>query len=1071
MNGSRVGWLSLLIMVSMLSLTRLPAGAPKPAPRQEAKEEVKEDKGESGKTSPKEPVWEESARLTAAVTGESWDSFTSGKKSWKDLETLALGAGYSRVDPVIALVPCPLDSNLAADFDQALAAIQEAYADSGYLLVGWSLPWTGDATKDRLETSIPGLLVFRRFDRRDLAVVLLVGEVPALGIHRVAFQEAVDTVRSWQSGPGNRIIRILGPSLSDSAISLQLGIDKLKDKKNLTFEIVTGSATAKNLGDREWNQLGSTVSFERTIVPEDERQRRARWFVKEKMGWDLQQVALLTEADEAYGQPYLIPENARSFLLVRFPPGIAGVRNAWDRDLRPQAAADSKEAIKVPETTLDLRLGDRGRPVLVPEMSTVTWASRDLAIANLLATLATRKIRYIGILASDARDAVFLVERVRRFAPGSVVFLVDNNLLYTHPRLAETMSGTLVIGGYPLFTHDDRLASPGRQPQHYLNQFTSDLHEGTYQAMRRLILSSRGGPLPLLKPDVWISAVGNGSLWPLARLDGSKTACICPLVPWRSDPRAVETAKHLSARTGNKLLLGAVVLLVLTWILNRFAIPPRSTGQRVWWVLAAAASTLLLAVGVLVVLGTLPYRRLAAGLDLLDWKQLAAGVLLVGTAAALVGIVTGAVGLRKSTTIRLGIAAGFIVLSPVLLLGLDQALCRLWMLGGIEFFHRRAFTFSSSLSPLVSLAWLGGAFYLWALAELLRQRMQARQEVDWPASGLAGSALKDCSRDAEELKELLGWPWPRWTRLRSSWALLLPFCFCCLLVSVPIRPIAESSRYGWIFLLLLGLAFFLSIFSFCRFLAAWLVLKRILNRIALPYPPDGLNAGLTKEVGWSPMKSFGWQIPHFKMSILMADRLRSLASNGRIDWALVQFFDENLEAAITADKNNYFEAEIAARGNLRVALARVYGELAWEASTPGSERLAALRLVSYVRYIFAHLRGCLIAALVCGFPLLAAASTYAFEPNEFVSNWIWGALLTGVLITLWVFFQMDRDEVLSLISGTAPGKVQFDWHFATNILTYGVIPLLGLIASQFPQSGRYLVSLVNPLLHVVGGGG
>src|SRR6185369_3558319 len=659
MNGSRAGWLSLVVAMSMLSLARLPAGESKTAPVQEAREE----KEQSGKASPQEQPWEESARLTSVVTGTSWDDFKTGKKSWKDLAALARDAGYPRVDPVIALLPCPLDSNRAADFDQGLAAIQEAYADAGYLLVGWSLPWTGEAAKDRLETSSPGLLVFRRFDQRNLAAVLLVGEVPALGIHREAFREAVAAARSWSSRPEPETIRILGPTLSDSAISLQLEIEKLKPQ-GLRFEILTGSATAKTLGDKPWDQLGSPVTFQRTVVPEDELQTRARRFFEHEMHWEPDQVALLTEADDAYGQPFLTPQNAASFLIVHFPPGIAGVRNAWDQDLRPSRPSESatKEGIKVPETTLSLRLGDHGRPVLPQELSSLTWSSRDLAIANLLATLANRKIRYVGILASDVRDAVFLVERVRRFSPGSVVFLINNNLLYTHPNLTESMSGILVISSFPLFTRDDYLLSPDRAPQHYLHQFTSDVHQGIYEAMRHLVRSSTGRESWPVNPTVWVSAVGDASIWPTARLDPERKGPVCPLLPWTSEPHSANIGRLLSVQTGNKLLLSAVVLLLLTWGLGRLAIPPQGASRPIWWVLAAAAAALGLAAGVLLVLGSLPFRRLGVW-RFEDLKQMIAVALLIATVAALAAIFATAVGLHQSTAARLRILVVVLLLA------------------------------------------------------------------------------------------------------------------------------------------------------------------------------------------------------------------------------------------------------------------------------------------------------------------------------------------------------------------------------------------------------------------------
>lgn len=533
MNGSRAGWLSLLVLMSVLTMGQVPKEALTESAQPETQPEAEASKGLPA------PLWNDPGRLVSAATEGSWSPAAADGSGWEKLGDKARTAGFTRLDPLIALVPCPVDSNLAADFDQALAAIHEAYADSGYLLDGWFLPWTGDAEKDKLHNSTPGLLIFRRFDRREMAVVLLVGEVPALGIHRTAFQNAVRAVQLWGGAEGRKpvTIRIVGPTLSDSALSLQLAIEEWKGR-GLSFEVVTGSARAKQLGDRPWTELGSQVSFERTVVDEHELQDRARWFFEQKMGWDLDQVALLTQADGAYGRPFLTKENTKSFVIVHFPSGIAGVRNAWDQDRQPKPSnGGAKKTIEVPDTTLDLRLGDPRRPEVIPALSPTTWASRDLAIANLLATIGNRKIRYIGILATDVRDAIFLVERVRRFAPGSVVFLINNNLLYTHPRLAETMSGTLVISEYPLFTQDS-FAIP---PRHSLSQFTSGLHQGIYEAVRRLVAtpvvpSSRGR-----RTSGW-------PRWPTARCGRSQ----CSM-----EPGAPRPARSFH---GRRALTGAVSL-------------------------------------------------------------------------------------------------------------------------------------------------------------------------------------------------------------------------------------------------------------------------------------------------------------------------------------------------------------------------------------------------------------------------------------------------------------------------------------------------------------------------------
>ncbi len=81
----------------------------------------------------------------------------------------------------------------------------------------------------------------------------------------------------------------------------------------------------------------------------------------------------------------------------------------------------------------------------------------------------------------------------------------------------------------------------------------------------------------------------------------------------------------------------------------------------------------------------------------------------------------------------------------------------------------------------------------------------------------------------------------------------------------------------------------------------------------------------------------------------------------------------------------------------------------------------ALRVAAYLRFVFAHLRSCLIGALTCGLLALVGVTVYAFEPKHFVSLAGWLGLAVAVAITLWIFLQMDRNPTLSRIGGTTPG--------------------------------------------------
>jgi hypothetical protein len=63
------------------------------------------------------------------------------------------------------------------------------------------------------------------------------------------------------------------------------------------------------------------------------------------------------------------------------------------------------------------------------------------------------------------------------------------------------------------------------------------------------------------------------------------------------------------------------------------------------------------------------------------------------------------------------------------------------------------------------------------------------------------------------------------------------------------------------------------------------------------------------------------------------------------------------------------------------------------------------------------------------------------------------------------FAQMDRDAIMSRLSGTDAGKL--DWSFYFRVVSFGGLPLLALLASQFPSFGRSLFSWLEPALNAL----
>ncbi|HEX6863403.1 MAG TPA: hypothetical protein VF414_11335, partial [Thermoanaerobaculia bacterium] len=340
---------------------------------------------------------------------------------------------------------------------------------------------------------------------------------------------------------------------------------------------------------------------------------------------------------------------------------------------------------------------------------------------------------------------------------------------------------------------------------------------------------------------------------------------------------------------------------------------------------------------------------------------------------------------------------------------------------------------------------------------------------------------------------------------KAFWlALVLVLLVPSLRLFERIQPIAETWGYGVLFVIAVMFVFLLSAVSFYRFFVAWRRLERILGRLCSSWMLPVFSSA-SALLDWKPMKSFGLRMPPIKMTLVSAQQLRTLARLDLLGPDGVALagpvggprgaLDDHLNRLFEAEDKRKIHAEIAERRTLRTWFDRSAAFLEWVRWTSGSadplpndkdgkpvprpreveireiEIYLAAQVVAYLRYVFAHLRYALVSATLCGLALLFAVSSYAFQPKRFLSFGIWMALLLASVMTLRAFVQMDRNGALSAISGTDAGKVSLDRTFFSNLFTYGGIPVLGVVLTQFPGVGHVFGGWLGPLLRVVGGGG
>jgi hypothetical protein len=501
--------------------------------------------------------------------------------------------GY-HIEHLIATIPDPRDSRLDYFFDRNLDAMQRAIEVTGYVLDRYRMPWGRSTSPQqpggetpyqmrRLYTREPGIILFRdiRPDERRLLLLFLVGETPTTGIHKDAFNNALDQIvrlheagiaRPSQDGSWN--VRVLGPSFSGSATSLALSIKELFNQRErsarVKVQIISGSATAVNKNDILCLTGNNPKVTFNTTVPLDTDVQKA--FIKYLIdigavdaGVDEPQIAILTEANTSYGQkskpPTEIENTAKSrrikdqikselneespclaersptkdqpnihILSLTFPLHISKLRGEVSKTRT--AKPDAGESVLSPshETSLPLDEGINARDV-IPLFSPLETASTELVLREILSAIHREPIRYIGLVATNVQDQIFLVRQLRRHCPNAVIFMFSGDLLYLHSEANLDFQGGLVISPYPLFNLNQYWSYPFNGDKGR-SQFSSHGTQGVYNAMLALMNEPEGmveygrpfdtGRSPgkdsqhhLHQPVYWLSIIGRNSIWPV----------------------------------------------------------------------------------------------------------------------------------------------------------------------------------------------------------------------------------------------------------------------------------------------------------------------------------------------------------------------------------------------------------------------------------------------------------------------------------------------------------------------------------------------------------------------------
>jgi hypothetical protein len=252
-------------------------------------------------------------------------------------------------------------------------------------------------------------------------------------------------------------------------------------------------------------------------------------------------IALLVPVDA----PHLPDAVISHVLFIPYPTHISDVRTAFGKLPSEQGSAGT------PFQHRDLSIADEAggeEPDVVPAFSGRSAMYDELSLASTFATIHRERMRYVGIVADDVEDLVFLVRQLRLSCPDVTIFTTGADLRFLHSDVNADLEGMLVFSTYPLFSLNQRWTSRSGVNARML-QFPSDQAEGVFNASLKLL--SGGDPkclhgpqegcltletmdygVPFIDysadesgadqragdrlPVLWESVVGHDALWPVS---------------------------------------------------------------------------------------------------------------------------------------------------------------------------------------------------------------------------------------------------------------------------------------------------------------------------------------------------------------------------------------------------------------------------------------------------------------------------------------------------------------------------------------------------------------------------
>jgi hypothetical protein len=839
--------------------------------------------------------------------------------------------------------------------------------------------------------------------------------------------------------------------------------------------------------------------------------------------------AAVPDAAVAECGPPATPEATRPFrnaLRLGFPLHIADRYASRQRMATDPEYARVLGAVETLRLDDSITPSDR-LPTFTPYL---TDAARDLTLDGILSQLQRRRIGAVGILATDVRDRLFLAREINRVAPDVLLFGTEPDILMLHAEYAPYVRGTLMASSYPMQGHAQTLTH-GTGMHERRVQFTSMAQQGLYNAlllaigpaleMGPLLVDYRapdrsrtagmpaqcdeGGGARLERPVPWVVVVGQREFSPFSVHPELISPQDCTVIRARlktegepDDERYLfatdqERVVWLLLPSGALALIGLLaaahrrVLPSARWLsppslLARREAPAADLGRRSRIGERAALSAehailtgaLALALGVFAAWQIHVWRDVfAPGSPGRFLAVMLAGALSVVTAVGALALVVAGLwnlwlvirgrvarrGRWRAAVLRsLAISAPEVVAVLVLIAGAGFVLAMLVYLrrdppgsqANLLFASSRAFDLRNLLSPAPMLAVFPAmviAWMVWSLRTLYYQRISPTCALPL-IHALVSRDARD-RRLEQALSATLG------TTMQPAGVFLLMPVAVLVLVWLLLEPRVasiEGAAFGRV--VLLGTTLGVLAASLELGQAAWLARRvtRLLERVRIhPIGPD-VEAMGTEALDWRPALR-----PSQSPRRLLLRALRAVGEVPPADAAAVAQQDR-----VPVLRTHAWHLALQRAGQWQRDATVPPGSL-----SPEQRRLTGLVISLLLQSLVTRVvRGFGIAVLL-SVMLLAGHLLTPFSGRSLALLIDIGLIVLAASLAIRALLSLERDHVLSKLWHGTPGSLNLNSGLVWRAVIYAGLPLLTIISMRFPEVGGQLVTVVEPLRHLL----